>query len=126
MLKRDSVPERALRHALEQPNRVVISEDVELEYREVILRRKFDRFLPLERRQAFLDVVIATSVNVEISGLVAECADPKDDKYLALAAAAFADVIISGDTRQLLPMHPWRGISILSPAGYLALATLRL
>jgi predicted nucleic acid-binding protein len=64
----------------------VISEDVEREYRDLILRPKFDRFLPLARRKAFLDVVIATSVNMEISELVAECADPKDDKYLALAA----------------------------------------
>lgn len=59
---------------------------MEREYRDLILRPKFDRFLPLARRKAFLDVVIATSVNMEISELVAECADPKDDKYLALAA----------------------------------------
>ena len=31
--------------------------------------------------------------------------DPKDDKYLALAAAGRADVIVSSDTRHLLSMH---------------------
>jgi len=55
---------------------------------------------------------------------VEECRDPKDDKYLALAAAGAADVIVSSDARHLLPMHPWRGISILSPADYLALRRL--
>lgn len=51
-----------------------------------------------------------------------ECGDPKDDKYLALAATGKADVIVGSDARHLLSMHPWRGISILSPADYLALA----
>jgi predicted nucleic acid-binding protein len=40
----------------------------------------------------------------------------------ALAAAGAANVIASSDARHLLSMHPWRGVSILSPADYLALA----
>jgi len=40
----------------------------------------------------------------------------------ALAAAAGgAHVIVSGDARHLLSMHPWRGIPIIFPVGYLAL-----
>ncbi len=53
---------------------------------------------------------------------VFECSDPKDDKYLSLAVSGKADVIVSGDVRHLLSMHPWRGISILSPADFLTLA----
>jgi len=52
---------------------------------------------------------------------VRECHDPKDDKYLALAAAGRAEVIVSSDARHLLSMDPWRGIRILSPANYLAI-----
>jgi uncharacterized protein len=51
---------------------------------------------------------------------VAACRDPKDDKYLELARAAGAAFIVSGDD-DLLVLHPWRGVSILSPAAYLAL-----
>ena len=47
-----------------------------------------------------------------------ECRDPKDDKYLALAAAGPASVIVSSDVRHLLSMHPWRGIPTLSPAAF--------
>jgi uncharacterized protein len=58
---------------------------------------------------------------VEPTETVRECRDPKDDKYLALAAAGQADVIVSSDIRHLLSMHPWRGIPILSPADFLVL-----
>jgi hypothetical protein len=41
---------------------------------------------------------------------VRECRDPKDGKYLALAAASKADVIIGNDARHLRLMHPWPGL----------------
>ncbi|MBX9698740.1 MAG: putative toxin-antitoxin system toxin component, PIN family, partial [Acetobacteraceae bacterium] len=50
---------------------------------------------------------------------VAACRDAKDDKYLELALAARADLIVSGDD-DLLVLHPWRGVRILRPAEYLA------
>ena len=121
-LRANSVPERALLRAVAQPNRLILSRDVEDEYREVILRPKFDRFVSIERRQLILDIVIFAGERVEPAELVRECRDPSDDKYLALAAAGRADVIVSSDARHLLSMHPWRGIAVLSPADYLALA----
>lgn len=48
-----------------------------------------------------------------------QCRDPNDDKYLVLAQAGSADVIVSSDD-DLLVLHPWRGISIPSPADFLA------
>ena len=47
------------------------------------------------------------------------------DKYLSLALAAAAGVIVRSDKRHLLPMHPWRGISVVSPADYLRLHVAR-
>lgn len=122
VLKADSIPESALLRALVEPNRLILSQEVEDEYREVIFRPKFDRFVSDERRQRTLDIVVVAAERVEPSEAVRECRDPKDDKYLALAAAGRAEVIVSSDARHLLSMHPWRGISILSPAGFLALA----
>jgi predicted nucleic acid-binding protein len=52
---------------------------------------------------------------------VSDCRDAKDDKYLELALAAGADMIVSSD-EDLLVLHPWRGIPILSPADFLARA----
>jgi putative PIN family toxin of toxin-antitoxin system len=120
VLKADSIPERALLRAVAEPNRLIPSQEVEDEYREVIFRPKFDRFVSVERRQQILDIVVVAAERVEPSEAVRECRDPKDDKYLALAIGGRADVVVSSDTRHLLSMHPWRGIPILSPRDFLA------
>jgi uncharacterized protein len=119
-LKANSIPERALLRAIEEPNHLILSPAVEHEYRAVILRPKFDRFVSIERRLRVLDLAIVAADRVEPREIVRECRDPKDDKYLALAAAGSADVIVSSDRRHLLSMHPWRGIPVLSPAEFLA------
>ena len=46
------------------------------------------------------------------------CRDPKDDKFLEMAVAGKADVIVSGD-EDLLVLHPFAGIPIVSPATFL-------
>ncbi len=119
-LKADSVPERALLRAVNEPNRLLLSREIEEEYREVLFRPKFDRYVSAERRHRILDIVAVAAERIESPVAVRECRDPKDDKYLALAAAGKADVIVSSDMHDLVSMHPWRGISILSPADYLA------
>jgi uncharacterized protein len=120
-LKADSIPERALLRAVDASNRLLLSQAVEDEYRDVLLRPKFDRFVSLERRQRILDVVIFVAERIEPTQAIRECADPADDKYLALAFGGNAGVIVSSDVRHLRSMHPWRGIAILSPADFLAL-----
>ncbi len=120
-LKEASIPERALLRAVSAPNRLLLSWEVEDEYREVIFRPKFDRFVSVGRRHLILDIIVVAADRIEPTETVRECRDPKDDKYLALAAAGGADVIVSSDVRHLLSMHPWRGIPILSPADFLGL-----
>jgi putative PIN family toxin of toxin-antitoxin system len=51
-------------------------------------------------------------------------ADPADDRVLEAAAAGRVDAIVSGD-RHLLELEEWRGISIQSPATFLADVDLR-
>jgi predicted nucleic acid-binding protein len=46
------------------------------------------------------------------------CRDVKDDKFLARCLAARADLLVSSD-HDLLVLHPWQGIAILTPAQYL-------
>ncbi len=50
------------------------------------------------------------------------CRDADDDHVLACALAAKADLIVTGD-KDLLVLHPWRAVHILSPAA--ALNTLK-
>jgi predicted nucleic acid-binding protein len=53
---------------------------------------------------------------------VTDCRDMADNKYLELAMAARADIIVSSD-QDLRDLHPWRGVLILRPADYLALSS---
>ena len=61
-----------------------------------------------------------TAIWFEPAVSLTDCRDPKDDKYLELALAAGAEIIVSSDD-DLLVLHPWRGVQILRPAEYLAL-----
>ena len=51
---------------------------------------------------------------------VADCRDPKDDKFLDVALSGDADYLISGDL-DLLSMNPYRSIPIIRPAEFLAM-----
>ena len=53
---------------------------------------------------------------------MADCRDPKDNKYLELALAAQAEFIVSSDN-DLLILDPWRGIRIMTPAEYVSRST---
>ncbi|MBU4198556.1 MAG: putative toxin-antitoxin system toxin component, PIN family [Kiritimatiellae bacterium] len=50
----------------------------------------------------------------QLTKAVADCRDPKDNMYLELANEARASCIITGD-KDLLDLHPYRGIAILTP-----------
>jgi len=49
---------------------------------------------------------------------ITACRDPRDDKFLEVAVAGQADVIVSGD-EDLLVLHPFAGIPIVPPAAFL-------
>ena len=52
-----------------------------------------------------------------VHGEVRDCRDPQDDKFLALALACSADVLVSSDN-DLLTLTPYRGIPILTPKAF--------
>jgi len=49
---------------------------------------------------------------------ITACRDPKDNKFLEVAVAGEADVVVSGD-QDLLVLHPFAGIPIVPPATFL-------
>lgn len=56
---------------------------------------------------------------VDPSVLDPPCRDPRDNKFLALALTAAAAFLVSSDA-DLLILHPWHDIPILTPAQFLA------
>jgi putative PIN family toxin of toxin-antitoxin system len=116
LLKPDSVPERALLLA-RATGRVALSPAVEAEIRQVFARPKFRGHLIPGRLERVLDLIVAGALVVEPTIAVADCRDAKDNKYLELALAAGAEIIVASDD-DLLVLNPWRGIAILTPAAY--------
>jgi putative PIN family toxin of toxin-antitoxin system len=117
-LRADSVPERALRHA-EANDLFALSAEVEAEITAVLARPRFAAAVSAARRARILAVLCRQAVWFRPSERVTDCRDAKHNKYLELALAAGAGVIVSGDA-DLLVLHPWRGVRILRPADYLA------
>ena len=56
---------------------------------------------------------------VVVTAVVSVCRDPKDDKFLELAVSGAATHIISGDD-DLLSLHPFRGVAIISPQDFVS------
>ena len=61
--------------------------------------------------------MLAAAELVTITERITACRDPKDDKFLELAANGHAHLIVSGDT-DLLTLNLFRGIPIVTPADF--------
>lgn len=96
------------------------SDETVTEVESVLLREKFDRYFSQggSTREQFLSDYQGVVRMVEITQISTDCVDPKDNKFLSLALSCGADIIASGDHKHLIPMHPYRGIAILSAADF--------
>ena len=112
-----SVSDQAVRHA-------VLTDQVAVSELDVLYRPCIARFIDPEQRAELLDLRDTLGIVVVPTTPVADCRDPKDDKYLELALASGAGVLVTDDA-DLLVLHPWRGVRILRPAEYLAEAERR-
>ena len=82
-----------------------------------LLSPRLDRYVPRGRRDAlFLRLAPLVEI-VEVVQQVRACRDPDDDKFLEAEVNGRADVVVSGDA-DLLALHPFRQIPILTPAAY--------
>lgn len=95
-LFRNSTPRQALDAAI-AVGQIIHSDETLDELWTVLVRPKFDRYLPLADRLALLRGFEQISVNHTVTTKVTLCRDPQDDKFLSLAPSAQAACIISGD-----------------------------
>jgi putative PIN family toxin of toxin-antitoxin system len=117
LLFSDSAPGRAFLQALET-GRILLSWVVLRELNEVLSRPKFDPYLLPAERQRFLGSLLREAILVDVTDELRVCRDPKDDKFLDLAVAGKAACIVTGDA-DLLALHPFREIPIVTPAQFL-------
>ena len=118
-LFRQSTPRQALDKA-SVSGQILISNQILGELQDVFSRPKFDKYSSKQVRNEFLNDFLTVVENVEIVQKIAACRDRKDDKFLELAVNGKADYIITGD-QDLLVLHPFQNIAIISVSDYLSL-----
>jgi putative PIN family toxin of toxin-antitoxin system len=91
---------------------VFTSPEALVELLAVLSRRKFDAWRPLGQRLEWASLYKSALTLVEVTERVQDCRDAKDNKFLELALAAKADILVSSDVH-LLELNPYRRIPIV-------------
>ena len=117
-LRPTSVPGRAVERAMKR-NITLVSTSTLIELRDVLSRRKFARYVDPREAEPYLSRITSAAEHIEVLSKIEACRHPKDNKFLELAIDGRAHLILTGD-QDLLVLSPFRGISIVTPAQYLA------
>ena len=117
LLLPQSLPAQAVRKAVDE-GQLLVSDATLAELADVLSRAKFDPYVSLEDRSDFIRVLNRVAERVIVTAPIKACRDSKDDKFLEVALNGKAKLILSGD-RDLLALHPFRGVDILSPREYI-------
>ncbi len=120
LLFKDSTPRKAFDKAAEK-GEILVSLAVVDELNDVLGREKFNKYVSEDERIEFLTALLQEATFVDIVETVTECRDPRDDKFLELAINGGAAYIVSGDG-DLLSLHPFRGVAIVTPRDFLGIA----
>jgi putative PIN family toxin of toxin-antitoxin system len=101
--RRDGVPAQRVRAAL-RLDRLAVSKATMAQLLDVLARPRLVRFLDPELRDELLGQLDTQAVSFSPTDGVTDCRDSRYDKYMELARAAGANVIVSGDD-DLLVLH---------------------
>ena len=119
-LRNGSAPHLALLKARMEAT-LLASEATLAEFRAVLMRDKFDGAVDRLLREHILREYEQLCTLVPVPAPIRACRDPRDDKFLEVAVHGRADLIVSGDL-DLLALHPFHDVAIVTPAEYLGLA----
>jgi uncharacterized protein len=117
LLLNKSKPRLALDFALRK-GEILLSFSALAELYDVVSRKQFRRYIQEEDIRRFLAALTREAQWVDINVQIVACRDPKDDKFLELAVCGQAEYIVTGDA-DLIVLHPFRGIQILTPSAFL-------
>jgi len=117
LLLSKSKPRKALDFALRR-GKILLSFSVLAELYEVLSRKQFRRYVNEEDIRRFLAALTREAQWIDISVQIVACRDPKDDKLLELAVCGQAEYIVTGDA-DLIALHPFQGVQILTPKTFL-------
>ncbi|WP_018621536.1 putative toxin-antitoxin system toxin component, PIN family [Spirosoma luteum] len=115
-----SAPRQAFDAALDR-GELLTSESCLAELNQVLHRPKFARYLTSFEADLFINQYSLKATVVDVSSVIKDCRDAKDNKFLELAIDGVATCIITGD-QDLLVLHPYLTVSIVTPFDFLSWA----
>jgi putative PIN family toxin of toxin-antitoxin system len=116
VLLKQSVSRRAFDQALDE-GEILLSVETIDELNQVLRREGFNRYVTEQERLEFLTVLLREATLIQVDVHIGACRDPHDNKFLELAISGKAKCIVSGD-QDLLVLHPFRGVAIVTPRGF--------
>lgn len=120
LLKPNSIPAQALKVARSH-FKLAVSTETLTELTKVLSRDYLARYRSVDERETFLVLYSELAELIpftEHTEHVTDCRDAKDNKFLDLAIASKAQILVSSDS-DLLVLHPYRHIQILMPSTFL-------
>ena len=96
----------------------VLSPSLLTELLEVISRPTIQPYISKTDRDQFVHLLQADTLLIVPTRKVSVCRDPKDNIFLECAIEARVNVIVTGDN-DLLILHPFRGIPIVTPQTFI-------
>jgi uncharacterized protein len=101
----------------QQKGQLVRSEETFLELAKTMEKPRLQRYFKPEDKIDFLANFLQITKAVAIAEKINVCRDPKDNMFLELAVSSMADALITRDG-DLLSLHPFRGIPILTVTNF--------
>ncbi len=117
LLLPNSQPALAVKKGIHK-GQIIVSRETLSELAEVLSRAKFNRYISIENRKEYFRYFGRIVEKIEIIRKITSCRDPKDNKFLELAINGRAKIIVTGD-KDLLVLHPYQSVQIITPAQYL-------
>ena len=117
IVRAGSVPSQAVSLA-QKLGTIILSDETAAELTAVLARPKLSQYITLSELKTTVAALCATAEWVPIVSAVRACRDPGDDKILSLAISGRAAIIMTGDA-DLLALHPFESIDILTPRQFL-------
>jgi putative PIN family toxin of toxin-antitoxin system len=97
---------------------LVSSKEILAELIDVLNRPKFKATIPEARVQRIVTLILKKAQFVELQHIPAVSRDPKDDIFLACAAAEQTDYLVTGDA-DLLVLDVYQSTKVITPAEFL-------
>ena len=114
LITKDTPPDLLYQACLRGEIELVTSNEQIVEMADVLARPRLQRFLIADEAAAMVENITTRADVIEAPPPVMISRDPKDNPIIAAAIAGKADLLVSGDRRDLLSLQEVKGIPVVS------------